>query len=417
MRKGIIGLGIFATCLALTTGFDASAANWERFRGPNGTGVADDKNIPAEWNATKNIVWKAPIPGVGHSSPIIWGDKIFLETATPDFKERMLLCLSTKDGKAIWTKSISGEKTKIHAKSSPASGTPATDGERVYTPFWDGSKVYLHAYDFKGNKVWDRDLGSFSSQHGHGTSPAVFNGKVYYNHDQDGAAKILCFDAKTGKDVWSKERKAFRCSYSTPFVHETANGPEIIVGSTAGMTGYNPDTGAENWVWNWDFGGQAALRVVGSPIVSNGLALISSGDGSGARAMAAVPIGGKGDLSKNPIAWSNAKAFPYVPTMLTHGEHIYYVNDGGVAACHDVKTGKEIWKERLGGGVCSSPVLVDGKIYAPSEDGNVYVFAAAPTYKLLAKNPSGNVLRASPAVADGKLYVRTDTHLLCIGNK
>src|SRR5437879_2052786 len=141
MRKGIIGLAILLVCAALSADFEASAANWSRFRGPNGTGIADDKDMPAEWSETSGIVWKTPIPGVGHSSPIVWGDKIFLETATPDAKERMLLCLSTKDGKALWTKSISGERAKIHAKSSQASATPATDGERIYTAFWDGNKV------------------------------------------------------------------------------------------------------------------------------------------------------------------------------------------------------------------------------------------------------------------------------------
>lgn len=417
MRKGIIGLAILTVCAALSTDFEAAAANWSRFRGPNGTGVADDKDIPVEWSDGKNMIWKTPIPGVGHSSPIVHGDKIFLETATPDAKERMLLCLNAADGKAIWSKSISGSKTKIHAKSSPASATPATDGERVYTAFWDGKNVFLHAYDFKGNKVWERDLGSFKSQHGHGASPVVYGDKIFYNHDQDDAAKIMAFDAKTGKDLWSKTRPAFRCCYSTPFVHEGSAGQELIVGSTAGLTSYNPGTGAENWVWNWDFGGQMALRTVASPIVSNGLVLISSGDGSGARGMAAVKLGGKGDISKTGKVWENNKSFPYVPTMLTQGEHVYFVNDGGVAACHEAKTGKEIWKERLGGGVCSSPVLVDGKIYAPSEDGNVYVFAAGPKFQLLAKNPAGNVLRATPAVADGRLYIRTDSALLCIGKK
>jgi outer membrane protein assembly factor BamB len=160
-----------------------------------------------------------------------------------------------------------------------------------------------------------------------------------------------------------------------------------------------------------------ARRTVGSPIVSNGLALASSGDGSGARAMIAIKLGGTGDISKTALAWENAKSFPYVPTMLTLGEHIYFVNDGGIAACHEAKTGKEIWKERLGGAFSASPVLVDGKVYAPSEDGNMYVFGATTSYKLLAKNQIGGRLMATPAVADNRMYVRSEKELICIGKK
>jgi len=419
MRKNLIGCGtLLALCWALSADFDASAANWSRFRGPNGDGTASDSGIPVEWSEQGGgILWKAPIPGAGNSSPIVWGDKIFLESAAPDGKERMLLCLSTANGKKLWSKSISGTKGKIHNKSSQASATPATDGERVYCAFWDGSKVSLQAYDFTGKALWQRDLGSFKSQHGHGSSPIVYGDLVYYNHDQDGDAKIIALDAKKGTEVWSKSRKAFRACYSTPLVHENNAGPELIVASTAGMTSYNPKDGKENWTFNWDFGGGMALRTVGSPIVSNGLALATSGDGSGARGMIAVKLGGKGDISKTGLAWENTKSFPYVPTMLTLGEHIYFVNDGGIAACHEAKTGKEIWKERLSGAFSASPVLIDGKIYAPSEDGSVYVFAATPTYKLLARNTIGGRLMATPAVADNRLYIRSEKELICIGKK
>src|SRR5262249_52765634 len=151
------------------------------------------------------------------------------------------------------------------------------------------------------------------------------------------------------------------------------------------------------------------------PIISNGLVLATSGDGSGARHMIAVKLGGKGDVSKTALAWENTKSFPYVPTMLTLGDHIYFVNDGGIAACHEAKTGKELWKERLGGAISASPVLIDGKVYAPSEDGNVYVFAATTTFKLLAKNQMGvGRLMATPAVADNRLYIRSEKELICI---
>jgi outer membrane protein assembly factor BamB len=419
MRKYLFGCGtLLALCWALSADFDASAANWARFRGPNGDGTAGDSGIPVEWSDQGGgIVWRVPIPGAGNSSPIVWGDKIFLESAAADGKERMLLCLSTADGKKLWSKSISGSKAKIHNKNSQASATPATDGERVYCAFWDGKNVSLQAYDFKGGKLWERDLGSFKSQHGHGSSPIVHGDLVFYNHDQDGDAKIVAVDAKKGTVVWSKTRTAFRTCYSTPLVHESSAGPELIVASTAGLTSYNPKNGTENWVYTWDFGGGMSLRTVGSPIISNGLALATSGDGSGARGMIAVKLGGKGDISKTGLAWENNKSFPYVPTMLTLGEHIYFVNDGGIAACHEAKTGREIWKERLSGAFSASPVLIDNKVYAPSEDGSVYVFAASPTYKMLARNTIGGRLMATPAVADNRLYIRSEKELICIGKK
>ena len=196
---------------------------------------------------------------------------------------------------------------------------------------------------------------------------------------------------------------------------ETSTGAtELIVASTAGITSYKPDNGDENWKWAWKFTDTKALRTVGSPIVSNGLILVSSGDGDGSRSMVAVQPGK--DARK---VWDNKRSFPYVPCMLTHGEHIYFVNDGGVAACHKAGTGAEVWKERLGGGFTASPVLIDGKVYAPSEDGKVYVFAAEPNFKLLARNTlaDGEKIYASPAVAGSRLFVRGEGHLYCIGKK
>jgi len=416
MRNGIVGLGMLLLGLwAVTYEPEAAASNWPRFRGPNGTGVATDKDIPIEWNEKSNVVWKVAIPGVGNSSPVIWDDKIFLETS-PDGKERSLVCLSTTGGKTLWSKSITGAKAKTHAKNSPASGTPATDGERVYVSFWDGKNIFLHAYDFTGTRVWERDLGPYKSQHGAGNSPVVYGDKVFYNHDQDGAAALVAFNAKTGKPAWEKTRTPFRACYSTPLLLEESNKPaELIVASTAGLTSYNPADGKENWDWKWDFGGVMPLRTVGSPIVSNGLVIAGSGDGSGLRHLVAVKLGGKGDITKTGLAWEKKKGTAYVPTMLTAGEHIYAVNDSGVASCYNAKNGNEVWNERLGGNFSASPVLIDGKIYAAAEDGNVFVFLASPAFKQLAKNSMGEQIMATPAVADNRLYIRTKSSLYCIG--
>ena len=390
---------------------------WPRFRGPNGTGSSGDKDVPVQWTGKDHVLWQTEIPGAGNSSPIVWGDRVFLQSASADGKERLLLCLNATDGKVVWSRAVPGARAKKHAKNTLASSTPATDGQRVYAVFWDGSDVFVHAYDVQGNFLWKRNLGSFTSQHGVGASPLLYRDKVYLMNDQDGAAEMVALDAKTGELVWKVARKPFRACYSTPFVLEKGGKEaQLIVTSTAGITSYRPDTGAENWSYDWTFDGMP-LRTVASAIASQGLIFANSGDGSGARHTIGVKLeDGTAGLRPN-LAWEEKKAFPYVPCMLAYGDHLYYVNDKGVASCHMAATGAEVWNERLGGDVSASPILIDGKIYVVNEAGTVYVFAAAPAFKLLAKNKVGDneKVLATPAVADNRLYIRGAKTLYCIG--
>lgn len=416
MRKAKLGLGLFLlVCGVVGDERHTEAANWPRFRGPNGTGIAMDTDIPVQWSAKDGILWKTAVPGAGNSSPVIWGDRIFLQSASADGKERLLLCLSTSDGKVLWSRTHSGDRAKINAKNTLASSTPATDGERVVAAFWDGKEITLAAYDLKGEPLWQRNLGGFRSQHGAGASPVLYKDKVFYALDQDGAATLYALDAKTGKTAWQKTRKPFRACYSAPFLLTRGDKTELMVESTGGVTAYDPDSGAENWTWNWKFTGKP-LRTVGSPVYSEGLIFVPAGDGDGERHYACFKVGDKGDVTKTNLAWETKKrSFPYVPCALIRGEHLYFVNDQGFAECHVAKTGDTVWAERLGGNVTASPVLIDGKIYSISEDGDVFVFPAEPTYKLLAKNSLGETVRASPAVADHRLYIRGQNHLFCIG--
>jgi outer membrane protein assembly factor BamB len=421
MGKRTLGLFVIVCAVAATVQ-PATAENWARFRGPNGTGIALDKNIPVKWSESDGILWKAPIPGVGNSSPIIWGDRIFIQSATEDGKARLLLCLNAADGKVVWSQSLPGARAKIHANNSLASATPATDGERVYAAFWDGTAVTLYAYDFKGNELWNRNLGTFVSQHGAGASPIVHDGKVFFLNDQDkdqnGPSKLLALDAKTGNIVWTVSREPYRASYSAPFVLEKPNGrSELIVATTTGIQGYDLKSGQENWVYHIKFTGKMPLRMVGSPVYSDGLIFAACGDGSGVRHFACIRPGDHGDVSKTNLTWETTKkSSPYVPCVLTSGEHLYFVNDQGMAECQVARTGKTVWSERLGvGSVTASPILVDGKIYTAAVDGTVFVFAAAPEFKLLARNSLGESVRASPAVANDRLYIRGLSHLFCIG--
>lgn len=414
MRRRTTGLWVLvAVSLVVYAGFQpASAADWPRFRGPNGTGIASDKAIPIHWNEKEGILWKVPLPGTGNSCPIVWGNRLFLQTADAEGKERLLLCVRVADGKILWSRSVPGAKAKINQFSSLASSTPTTDGERVYIVFWDGVKQLMHAYDFDGKLIWKRDLGPFASQHGAGASPIVYQDKVIFANDQDGASVLLALDARTGNTVWQVPRKPFRACYSAPFLLEKPGElPELIVVSTAGITSYDPQSGGENWTFN-----RIPYRTVASPVYSQGIIFFTCGDSpAGPRHALAVKVGGKGDVSETHLAWENKKGFPYVPSMLTWGDHLYFVNNDGVAGCYVAKTGANVWTERLGGNVFASPVLIDGKIYAINDAGDVYIFEASPTFKLLAKNSVGESVMATPAVADNRLYIRGKEHLFCIG--
>jgi outer membrane protein assembly factor BamB len=391
--------------------FAAHAENWPRFRGPNGEGISNDKHVPIQWTETDGIAWRAAIPGTGNSSPIVWGDRIFVQSATE--KERMLLCMSAHDGKMLWTQTVAGSKGKINPKNSLASSTPATDGKRIYALFWDGQDIVLHAFGMDGKPLWQHNLGSFTSQHGPGMSPMVVGERVILINDQDVSSVLIALNAKDGKTAWEAPRKHFRACYSTPFLLEKVGAdPQLIVGSTAGLTSYEPTSGKENWSWTWKFDGMA-LRTVASPVQSQGIIILSSGDGSGARQTIAV----KAD-KKPSLVWQVKRDFPYVPCLLISGDLLFSVTDGkegGIAMCHALKTGKLIWRERLDcGDVSASPVLIDGKIYVCGEQGDVIVYEAAPKFKLLAKNTMGEAVFATPAVAEDRLYIRGAQHLFCI---
>ncbi len=407
-----------ALLVLLSTGALAGAGDWPRFRGLNGAGIADDKDVPVKWT-DENVLWKTTIPGVGHSSPIVCRGRVFLESASKDGRERWLLCLDAATGEILWKSPSSGQSAKKHPLNSLASSTPATDGERVYAVFWDGKNIHLNAFDFKdGKPIWRKDLGAFKSQHGIGHSPMLIDGKVVVANDQDGSSHLLALDARRGDVVWQVERTPYRTCYSTPFVHIKPDGDkELIVASTAGITSYRPADGKANWWYTWKFAGMP-LRTVGSPITANGLVIATSGDGSGARHAIAVKLGGKGDVSADNLVWQNRKnyPFPYVPCMLSHSDYLFSVHDKGIASCHETRSGEEVWSERLGAvGFTASPILVDGKVYAVADNGSVYVFEAAKKFKLLAKNTVNEHVSSTPAVADNRLFVRGDKQLFCIG--
>jgi outer membrane protein assembly factor BamB len=408
-------LALAALLLAASAG---TAADWARFRGPNGTGTAAG---PIPEIGPKTTQWKVAVPGRGVSSPIVVGGKVFLQSATEDGKKRFLLCLDAATGKTEWTKEVAGHAAKIHKNNSFASGTPASDGKQVYCAWWDGDAMSLAAYDFAGNEKWSQSLGSYVSDHGAGHSPAVYDGTVYLNMDGGkelgGHATLIAVDAATGQRKWSVERPAHRASYSTPFVWDRpGKGKELVVGTTTEVTGYDPETGKTNWAHPIDWSGsKMKLRVVGSPVAADGLIVCYTGDGGGARYTLAIDPSAPAPKK----VWDLKRDTPYVPCMLTKDGLLFWVTDNGLAGCAEAKTGKTLWQEeRLGSiDITASPLLAGDEILAFSNQGRYFVFKARREFELVCKGELGEPVSASPALVDGKLYVRGASHLFCFGAK
>lgn len=404
------------------------AADWSRFRGPNGSGEVVDPAVPVQWTKTQNVLWSVPVPGKGNSSPVVVKGRVFVQSASDDGKTRSVYCIDATTGATKWSKTYPASAARVHAKSSLASCTPGSDGERVFFILWDGDRLTARAYDLDGTELWQHVLGGYVSQHGAGMSPVPFDGKVFINYDQDktkdksnvatpNPARLVALDAATGSQAWVADRKAFRACYSSPLVRPLPGGKsEVVVATTAGITGYDPASGAVNWDFEWKFDGQA-LRNVGSPLLIGDVVVAISGDGSGSRHMIAISAG------PNPkLLWEKKKDTPYVPCPLTRGGYLYWLTDsptGSLATCCEVRTGKIVWSERVfNKPVSSSPVLVGDTVVAVAEDGKAVAFKADPAgFEKVADSTLGEAVFASPAVADGRLYVRGAQHLFCIAAK
>ena len=396
-----------------------ASADWPRFRGPNGTGVALDAKIAVSKLTADSVAWKYPVEGKGNSSPIVVGGKVIFENATPN-QGRELVCLDAAKGTKLWAATVAGGAIKGHAKNSPASSTPTSDGKSVFGVFWDGAAQTLAAWDLDGKPLWTTPIGAWDGNHGAGLSPIVFDGKVFLNNDQDGFSEVQCYSAKDGKLVWKKPRKAFRACYSTPLVLQRPDStPLLVVASTAGVTGYEPKDGKIIWDWTWEFDG-SPLRTVGSPVaIGSSMIYAFAGDGAGDRAFVALAV----DSAKPALKWQtandkkakndaggNGKApTPYVPTPVIHDGYLYWVTDNGIACCVDAKTGKAAWTERLGsGGVTASPVLTGDEVLVVTESGTVQSFRASPKgFEETNRIKLGETTYASPAVDGNKLFVRT----------
>ncbi len=399
----------------------APAEEWSRFRGPNGQGQSDAAStIPISWT-DKDYNWKVSLPGLGHSSPVVWGKKVFVTSADSDTATRHVLCFNAANGEKLWQRDFPGKAYHLHTQNSYATSTPALDAERIYLAWASDEEFTLQALTHDGEDVWHINLGPFKSEHGFGTSPIVVDDMVIITNDQEGENRFLiAVDSKTGHERWKIPRKYAdnrqNASYATPCVMDTPTGRELIVCSWAhGITAHDLKTGAVNWE-----APVFKLRPVGSPVLADGLILANTGEGSegkGNNSVYAIRPGSKDGKTAELVYSLPKSSAPYVTTICTAGDLGFLWGDSGIVTCIDIPTHQQHWRQRVGGIFYSSPIRVGDRIYGTSTEGEVDVLAASADYRLLARNPLGEPTCATPAVSDGVMYLRTQSHLMSLGGK
>lgn len=431
-------------CLFTTISY---SQNWVGFRGNKASGVAEGFKTATVWDVQKstNILWKTPIPGLGHASPVIWGNRIFLLTAISEasdvtFKAKdrgiglandnakhtwKIYCIDKKSGKILWeqTAHVGVPRSKRHVKASQANPTPATDGRFVVALM---NSEGLFCYDLNGKLIWKQDLGILNpglnddpnSEWGQSSSPIIYKDLVIVQSDGHKQSFIAAYNLKDGKQVWRVERNEIT-SWSTPTIYESKARTEMISIGGRYIRGYDPLTGKELWRFS-DNNTEVKQQ---APVIANDLIIVAGGYPPG-RKFYAFRAGGNGDISlkdgqdKNDfLAWQATKGSSYTPTPIFYGDYLYMCGDAGVLSAYNVKTGELIYQQRLPSSFSASPVAADGKLYLPSEDGDMFVVKAGAKFELLATNVMGEPLMATPAISEGVLYIRSQNHIFAVAEK
>lgn len=405
------------------------AENWPGWRGPNGDGTSGETGLPTSWSKTENVAWRSPIAGEGHSSPVVWGDRVFLTTSLTEKNERRLLCLDRGDGKTIWEQVVvESPAESVHRLNSRASGTPATDGKLVYVTFMlaKGEKVIapnvssermitpgriiVAAYDFDGNQRWKKDVGAFVSAHGFNSCPVLFEDLVIVNGDHDGEAYLVALERETGKERWRTMRENKTRSYVTPIIREIGGRTQMILSGSKSVASYDPRTGKRHWVMDGP-----TEQFVASMVYDGEHVFVTGGYPQ--KHILAIDPGGEGKVGDDHITWRTIKGAAYVPSPIVAGDYLLVVADSGVATCFDAESGDPLWRERLAGGHSASPVLADGIVYFFSDRGEATLIRPGDEFEVVAKNQIGEAISSSPAISQGQIFIRTHEALYCIGKK
>jgi outer membrane protein assembly factor BamB len=416
--------------LALTPLF-AFADNWPQWRGPTADGVSLEKGLPVKWSATENVLWKAPLRGLGTSTPVIWGDRVFLTAQTGDgplaegardfenaavirkFGEQgvrfFVQAFSKKDGALVWEKAFDAGShlPEVHIKHNLSSPSCVTDGKLVYAWFGIGLVVAL---TLDGEEVWRRDLADdnspFDIRWGHGSSPMLYENSLMLLVDHPGDSYLLAVDKATGKDLWKVDRDDANRSYTTPFLVKGDGGDLLIVNTTAGIEAVDAKTGKLLWSV-----GEENRVPVPTPVHHDGTLYSNRGYNSGP--FMAVRLGG----AQPEVRWRVATGAPYVSSLVYANGLLFMATERGIASAVDAETGETVWKKRMEGVFSASPVVAEGRVYFAAESGVTYVVEAGREFNVITENDLQERTLASPAISDGVIFLRTDTHLVAIGPK
>jgi outer membrane protein assembly factor BamB len=404
---------VLGAALLVTIPEICHSENWPAWRGPLGDGTSHETGIPTHWSATNNIAWKVAVPGEGHSSPIIWGNQLFLTTSIKTSEERCLLSYDKGTGKLLWQQSVL--KSPLEGKNSEnsfASSTGAADGEKVYVTFLDGKDVVAAAYDFSGKQVWMTRPGQFYSQHGFSHNPTLFEDKVILVCYSKGENFIAAVSRKDGHTLWKVQADKPSQSYSPPLVREMAGRMQMVIPGNEAVTSLDPRTGKTLWVVN----GQSSDAVI-SPVFNQAAGLVLTSSSWPKRVLLAINPDGEGDVTTNKVVWSSNEGAPYVPSPISVGDFFF---TAGFATkegfCYEAKTGKVLWHEKMGVHH-ASPVSAQGLVYFLNDDGVAHVVKAGTPYELVARNELGEKTYASPAISEGQIFLRGFDNLYAIGTK
>ncbi|MBI1940379.1 MAG: PQQ-binding-like beta-propeller repeat protein [Acidobacteria bacterium] len=418
MRRAVL-IALAAFVPAASMGL---AENWPQWRGPRLNGVSAEKDLPGRWNTVENVTWRLALPSWSGSTPIIWGERIFLNIA--DGEDLYLWGVDRNEATVLWKRSLGSGNVKMR-KQNMSSPSPVTEGESVYVMTGTG---VLKGFDLNGKELWARDIqkdyGDFGLNWGYASSPLLYGDALYvqvlHGMKTDEPSYVLRIDKRTGKTVWKVNRptKAIRespDSYTTPTLLRYDNQVEIVVAGGDVVTGHDPATGKELWrAGGFNPDNDPYYRTIASPVATDGILIAPTR----VRPVQAFRAGGRGDITESHRLWKFGNG-PDVPTPVSDGKYFYSVNDKGIVWCLDAKTGKTIWgPERIAPGTYSaSPVLADGKLYVTNEDGLTTVIKPVPKFEVLAENDLNDYCLSSPAISDGQIFIRTGQYLYCIGRR
>lgn len=405
------------------------AENWPGWRGPRGDGTSHEQNVPLKWDVPGgyNLAWKVTTPGEGHSSPIVWEDRIFLTSCDVKTKSRLLICLNRKDGKTVWQQEVinSPLETK-HNLNSYASSTPTTDGASVFVSFLevDGrtvparnvgrprpvtvGQIVVAAYDFEGRRKWLAKPSEFVSAHGFCSSPILYEDLLIINGDHDGESYLVALRKSDGKVIWKTPRRHKTRSYVTPIIRDVAGRTQLVLSGSMCVASFDPRTGKRHWMVEGP-----TEQFVASMVFDGNLFYLAAGYPT--HHVMAVRADGSGDVTNSHVAWHSTNARCYVPSPVLVDKYLVVADDRGTVNCFDTATGQRLWNERLGRHFSTSLVAANGLAYLQADDGVMKVIRPGKRLEVVSTNPLGEFCYASPAISNGQIFLRGERHLFCIG--